>query len=161
MMQVLVMYYSRSGNTKQLAEHVASGVSQVEGVQCVLKAASEVTKEDFVASRGIIAGSPVYFGTMAAELKAVFDNFVGVRSKMENKIGAAFATSHHPNGGKETTIISIIQAFLIYGMIVAGDPLDASGHYGVASAGAPDEVTASDAAKLGKRVASLVMRMHG
>ena len=57
--------------------------------------------------------------------------------------------------------MSIIQAMLINGMIVVGDPLDASGHYGVACTGAPDEKTAQDAAKLGQRVALLVKKFRG
>ncbi len=160
-MQVLVMYCSRTGNTKKLAEAIAEGVREVEDVKCVLKPVSEITKDDFASSDGIIAGSPVYFGVMAAELKEVFDRYVGVRRKMEDKIGAAFATSADPSGGKETTMISIIQAMLIYGMIVVGDPLDASGHYGVACTGAPDQKTAANAAKLGKRVALLVKKLRG
>ncbi|MGB2696591.1 MAG: NAD(P)H-dependent oxidoreductase, partial [Candidatus Zixiibacteriota bacterium] len=115
-MQVLVMYYSRSGNTKKLAQEIARGVHKVEDVKCELKSTSEITEDDFLNSDGIIAGSPVYFGTMAAELKEVFDKFVGIRGEMEDKIGAAFATSADPSGGKETTIFSIIQAMLIYGM---------------------------------------------
>jgi NAD(P)H dehydrogenase (quinone) len=160
-MQVLIMYYSRTGNTEKLAEEIARGVREAEGVGCVLKPVSEVTKDDFLLSDGIIAGSPVYFGTMAAALKDLFDKFIGTRSQMEDKIGAAFTTSGHHTGGKETTIISIIEAFLIYGMIVVGDPLDASGHYGVACTGAPDKRTAQDAAKLGKRVALLVKKLRG
>jgi len=105
-MQVLVMYYSRTGNTKKLAEEIAKGVQQVEEVKCATKPVSEVTKDDFVNSDGIIAGSPVYFGAMAAEMKEVFDKFVGIRGEMEDKIGAAFATSGDPSGGKETTIFS-------------------------------------------------------
>jgi NAD(P)H dehydrogenase (quinone) len=50
---------------------------------------------------------------------------------------------------------------LIYGMIVVGDPMTASGHYGVACAGAPDGQAKQDAALLGKRVADLVKRLHG
>ncbi|MCK4996479.1 MAG: NAD(P)H-dependent oxidoreductase, partial [Thermoplasmatales archaeon] len=72
-MKVLVMYYSRTGNTKKLADEIVKGVQQVDEVECILKSASEVTKDDFITSDGIIAGSPVYFGTMAAELKEVFD----------------------------------------------------------------------------------------
>ena len=159
-MQILVMYYSRTGHTKKLAEEIAKGVREIQGVKCVLKTASEVKKEDFVASDGIIAGSPVYFGTMAAELKEVFDKYVGIRRKMEDKIGAAFATSADPSGGKETTIFSIIQALLIYGMIIAGDPLDATGHYGIACTGAPDKKTAANAAKLGRRVAMLAKKFR-
>ncbi len=160
-MQVLVLYYSRTGNTKKLAEEIAKGVQKVEGVKCVMKSASEVTKEDFRESDGIIAGSPVYFGTMAYPLKEVFDKFVGIRGEMEDKIGAAFATAGDPSGGKETTIFSILQAMLIYGMIVVGDPLDATGHYGVSCVGAPDKETLSNAVKMGKRVAELVKKLKG
>jgi NAD(P)H dehydrogenase (quinone) len=158
-MQVLVLYYTRTGNTKKLAEAIASGVEQVDGVKALLKKTDEVTKEDFLNSGGIIIGSPVYFGTMAAEVKKVIDDFVGLRKKMESKIGAAFATSADESGGKETTIISIIQAMLIYGMIVCGDPLNASGHYGVACTGAPDKKVSENAAKLGRRVAELVKKL--
>ena len=160
-MQVLVMYYSQTGNTRALAEYVAEGVRQVDGVSCLVKAAQEVTKQDFIESDGIIAGSPVYFGTMAAPLKAVFDTFVGIRSKMGDKVGAAFATSGDTSGGKETTILSILQAMLIYGMIIVGDPLDATGHYGVSCVGAPDSTTAANAVKMGERVAKLVKKLKG
>lgn len=158
-MKVLVMYYSRTGNTKKLADEIVKGVQQVDEVECILKSASEVTKDDFITSDGIIAGSPVYFGTMAAELKEVFDKHVGVRKQMGDKVGAAFATSGDDAGGKETTIISIIQAMLIYGMIIVGDPLDATGHYGVACTGAPDPKTTDSAIKLGKRVALLIKKL--
>jgi NAD(P)H dehydrogenase (quinone) len=160
-MQVLILYYSKTGHTKKLAEEIAKGVGEVEGVACIVRSTADVTKDDFVACDGIIAGSPVYFGTMAAELKSVFDQFVGVRRKMEDKIGAAFATSGDTSGGKETTIMSIIQAFLIYGMIIVGDPLDATGHYGVSCVGSPDKSVSLNAALLGKRVASLVKQLRG
>ena len=92
-MQVLVMYFSKTGNTKKLAEAVAQGVNEIEAVDCLIKAAADVTKEDFLSCDGIIAGSPVYFGTMAAELKDTFDRLIGTRKKMEDKVGAAFTTS--------------------------------------------------------------------
>ncbi len=126
-----------------MAEEIAKGVGEVEGIACIVKSAAAVTKDDFAAADGVIAGSPVYFGTMAAELKAVFEKCIGVRKKMEGKIGAAFATSGDPSGGKETTL----------------DPLDATGHYGVSCAGSPDKDTTFNAALLGKRVASLVKKL--
>ncbi len=159
MHQVLVMYYSRTGNTKTLAEEIGKGIEQVEGVHAIVKPVSEVTKDDFVNSAGIIAGSPVYFGAMAAELKSVFDKFVGIRNKMGDKIGAAFATSADQSGGKETTMFSIIQAMMIYGMIIVGDPLDATGHYGVSCTGKPNRDTIENAHKLGNRVAMLVVKL--
>lgn len=159
-MQVLVLYYSRSGNTRTLAEAVSQGVESVDGVRCLLRSTDEVGMKDFNESNGIIAGSPVYFGVMAAELKKVFDDFIGVRRKMENKVGAAFATGGDASGGKETTIMSIIQVMLIYGMIIAGDPMSATGHYGVACVGAPDEGTRRNGHKLGARVAQLVKKLQ-
>jgi len=158
-MQVLVMYDSRTGNTQKLAEAIGQGVAEVDGVTCLVKPVREVTTDDFVASDGIIAGSPVYFGSMTADMKEIFDKYVGIRKKMENKVGAAFATSADPSGGKETTMLSIIQAFLIYGMIIVGDPIAATGHYGVACTGRPDKKTEDNAAKLGKRVAALVKQL--
>jgi NAD(P)H dehydrogenase (quinone) len=158
-MNVLVVYYSKSKNTKKLACEIAKGVEDVDGVSCHLRSVSEVTENDFVSADGIIAGSPVYFGSMAAELKEMLDRFVVVRKKMQDTIGAAFTTSADQSGGKETTLISIIEALLIYGMIIVGDPLDAGGHYGVSCVGAPTKKDADNAFKLGKRVALLVKKI--
>ena len=80
---------------------------------------------------------------------------------MENKVGAAFATSGDPTGGKETTMMSIIQVMLIYGMIIVGDPMSATGHYGVAGVGAPDKGIGENGIKLGRRVAELARSLRG
>jgi NAD(P)H dehydrogenase (quinone) len=159
-MYVLVLYYSKTGNTRKLAELVAEGVETVPGVDVLIKSTQEVTKEDFANASGVIAGSPVYFGVMAADLKRVFDEFVVVRKQMENKVGAAFASSAFWAGGNETTLISIIQCLIIYGMVVVGDPIAASGHYGATSLGAPDEKSAGIARKLGERVAGLCKKLN-
>jgi NAD(P)H dehydrogenase (quinone) len=159
-MNILVLYFSKTGNTKKIAEEISKGIEEIKDVKSIIKSTSEITKKDFESCNGIIAGSPVYFGTMAAELKDIFDKFVGIRKKMENKIGAAFATSADNSGGKETTLISIIQAMLIYGMIIVGDPLEATGHYGVACKGYPDDMTINNARKLGKRVALLSKKLN-
>lgn len=158
-MQVLILYYSKGNNTKKLAEAIADGVSAA-GAVAVLKNTEEVRPEDFRDAAGVIAGSPVYFGIMAAQLKKIFDDFVGLRREMENKIGAAFATGNHHSGGKETTILSILQCMMIYGMIVVGDPMGASGHYGVACCKEPDEAARADGIKLGRRVAELCVRLR-
>jgi NAD(P)H dehydrogenase (quinone) len=159
-MQILVLYFSKGGNTKKLAEMIAQGVQQVDGVEVLVRRTDEVTQEDFLSSAGVIAGSPVYYGLMAAELKKVFEDFVGLRKRMEGKVGAAFATSADASGGKETTMMSIIQALLINGMVIVGDPLSATGHYGIACVREPDEQTRENAAKLGRRVAELAKKLQ-
>jgi len=160
-MQILILYHTRSGNTKKLAEAFVQGVSSVEGTEPLLKSTTGVVKEDFLASEAVIAGSPVYFGSMAAELKKVFDDFLSTRRRMEGKPGSAFATSGDLSGGKETTICSIIQAMLIYGMVIVGDPMDATGHYGTSCKGAPDEETLENARKHGKHVAEITLKLRG
>lgn len=160
-MQILVLYFSKGGNTRKLAEAIAAGVDQVDGAGALLRRTDEVSAGDFENAGGVIAGSPVYFGIMAAQLKKVFDDFVGVRRKMEGKVGAAFATSADPSGGKETTMMSIIQALLIYGMVIAGDPMSATGHFGTACVGEPDEATKENGMKLGRRVAELALKLGG
>ncbi len=159
MSKVLVVYSSKSGNTRKLAEAVTSGVKEVAGVECELKGVSEVSNADLVAADGIIIGSPVYFGSMSAEVKEMFDKSVVIRRKLEGKIGAAFATSGHHTGGKETTIFSILQAMLIHGMLIVGDPISAGGHYGVASVGSPDTDGINSGKALGKRVAEIAKRL--
>jgi NAD(P)H dehydrogenase (quinone) len=158
-MQVLVLYHSKGGNTRKLAENIASGV-EAGNAEPVVKNTAEVSKDDFLNAAGVVAGSPVYFGVMAAELKKIFDDFVSTRRQMENKVGAAFATGGHHTGGKETTMMSIIQCMMIYGMIIVGDPMDASGHYGVGCVGSPDERASDDGFKLGKRVAELCGKLN-
>jgi NAD(P)H dehydrogenase (quinone) len=160
-MKILILYYSKGGNTRRLAESIAEGVDPVDGAEAILRDTTEVTKDDFVQASAVIAGSPVYFGTMAAELKKILDDYVGLRRQMENKIGAAFTTSGDPTGGKETTMISILQAFLIYGMIIVGDPIAATGHYGTACVGAPNSIAMENGRKLGTRVAELAKKVIG
>ncbi len=154
-MNILIIYHTRTNRTEELAQEIVKGVESVPGSQVLLRKTTAVTRDEFLNADAIIAGSPVYFGTMAAELKKVFDDFVGLRKRMENKIGAAFASAGYHTGGKETTIMSILQAFLIYGMIVVGDPLSASGHYGVAFSDDLDDETRDYARQLGARVAKL------
>lgn len=134
---------------------MAKGARDVEGVEVVVKRASDVTNDDLLGIDGLVVGSPVYFGSMSAEVKEMFDRSVGIRRRLEGKVGAAFTTSGHPTGGKETTLLSILQAMLIHGMVVVGDPISAGGHYGVASVGMPNEEERRSARQLGKRVAEL------
>ncbi|NOY45978.1 MAG: flavodoxin family protein [Deltaproteobacteria bacterium] len=157
-MQILVSYSSRSGNTEKLARAVARGAEQA-GAQVVCKRASDTTKEDL--PDGIILGSPVYFGTVTAEMKDLIDRSVGARRKLRNKVGAAFTTGGHHTGGKETTLLSMLMAFLIHEMVVVGDPIETGGHYGVACLGAPSADDERAGELLGARVADVARRLKG
>jgi len=159
MKKVLISYYSKGGNTEKLAKAIAEGVNSVEGFEAVLKRAKDTTPHDMVEADGIIIGSPVYFGTMSTEVKDLIDRSVAVRRKLRDKVGAAFVTSGHVTGGKETTIFSILYAMLIHEMIIVGDPIEAGGHYGVACTGEPQENDLANARMLGERVCKVIKKM--
>ncbi len=160
MARVLVTYFSQGGNTEKLAEAVAKGVKD-EGCAVSLKAVTEVSNNDLLEADGIIVGSPVYFGSMSAEVKKMFDVSVSIRRQLKNKVGAAFTTAGHHTGGKETTILSILQAMLIHQMIIVGDPITVGGHYGAACIGKPNDKALQEAEALGKRVAEVVKMIKG
>ena len=90
---------------------------------------------DLLRADGIIIGSPTYYGCMSAKVKDLIDKSVEIHGKLEGKVGAAFTTSGGTATGAETTILSIIKAMLIHGMIVKGNPDDK--HYGLAIEEAP------------------------
>jgi NAD(P)H dehydrogenase (quinone) len=66
-MQILVLYFSKGGNTRKLAEAILKGVESVDGVNGVLKHTDDVTKEDFVSSSGILENG-IKLGQRVAKL---------------------------------------------------------------------------------------------
>jgi NAD(P)H dehydrogenase (quinone) len=157
MPRVLVTYYSRSGNTAKMAEEVAAGLREVRGLEVDLRPVDEVAPRDLLEFDGIMMGSPVYYGTMAAEVKDLIDKSVVHHGKLAGKVGGAFASSGGPGGGNETTVMDIIKALLIHGMIVQGD--SQGDHYGPIAVGAPDERSQQECKRFGRRLGELVMRL--
>ncbi|MCD6219258.1 NAD(P)H-dependent oxidoreductase [Candidatus Calescamantes bacterium] len=158
MSKVLVVYYSRTGNTEMMAREVAKGVED-EGVEVLLKKVEETTPEDFLDAEGIIIGSPTYFGLPSQKIVKLLDESVKYYGKLEGKVGGAFSTSGILGGGNETTVMGIIQMLLIHGMVIQGTTKGA--HYGAVSIGKPGKGELEVARELGKRVASLVKKLFG
>lgn len=156
MVKVLVVYYSSTGNTAKMAQAVAEGVRK-EGVEVEVKKVEETKPEDLLRPEGIIIGSPTYYGSPAAEIKKLVDESVRFHGELEGKVGGAFSSSANIGGGNETTIMDIIKAFLIHGMIVQGT--SEGDHYGPVAIGAPDKRAIAQCKKLGERVARLVRRI--
>lgn len=158
MPKVLVTYFSRSGNTKQMAELVSEG-ARIEGVDVTLKDIADTTCEDLLDADGIIVGSPTYYGLPAAEVKRLFDESVKYHGRLSGKVGGAFTSAGNIGGGNETTILAILQMMLIHGMVVQGT---ANGdHYGPVAVGTPDERIRPQCQALGRRVAELTVKVHG
>lgn len=156
MAEILVIYYSQTGNTKKMAESIVEGIKK-EGVEAVLKDVKDVTADELLRYEGIIIGSPTYYGTMAADIKRLLDESVKFHGKLDGKIGAAFSSSANVGGGNETTVLDILNAMLIHGMIIQGDPQ--GDHYGAVSVGAPDSRATRQCIRLGSRVAKLVKKI--
>ncbi len=158
MAKILVIYYSQTGNTKKMAELVAEGITK-EGVEVILKDVKSVDVDELLKYEGIIIGSPTYYGSMAAEIKKLFDESVKFHGKLEGKVGAAFSSSANVGGGNETTVLDILNAMLIHGMIIQGD--SQGDHYGAVAIGAPDNRATKQCIRLGSRVAKLVKKIYG
>lgn len=156
MVKILIVYYSKTGNTEKMAKLIREGVLS-EGVDVELKKVGDTTINDLLSSDGIIMGSPTYYGTMVAELKKLIDESVSHHGSLDGKVGAAFSSSANVGGGNETTVLDILKAMLIHGMIVQGDPR--GDHYGPVSIDAPDQRSASMCSKLGARTAKLVKKL--
>ncbi|MEM1557565.1 MAG: NAD(P)H-dependent oxidoreductase [Thermoproteota archaeon] len=156
-MRVLITYYSESGNTEKMARAVAEGAKEVKGVVTTLKRVEETSLKDLVESDVIIVGSPTYYGLMAAPVKRLLDESVKIHGKLEGKVGGAFTSSGGSATGAETALMSILQALLIHGMIIQGDPEDK--HYGAACVGKPGEKDLEQCRRLGKRLTELALRL--
>ena len=157
MAKILVVYDSKTGNTEKMAFAVAEGAEQVKGVEASIKKVDKTDLKDLLNADGIIMGSPTYYGQMSAKLKALIDESVKIHGKLEGKVGAAFTSSGGTATGAETTILSILQAMLVHGMIVQGRSDDK--HYGAAAIGSPSKKELELCKELGKRVASLVKKL--
>jgi NAD(P)H dehydrogenase (quinone) len=154
MAKILIVYDSRTGNTEKMASAVAEGAKQVKGVKVDVKKVEKATLEDLQAADGIIMGSPTYYGGMSGKLKEFIDKSVKIHGQLEGKVGAAFTSSGGTASGAETTLLSILQAMLVHGMVVQGRSDDK--HYGAAAVGSPREKDIETCKALGKKVANLV-----
>ena len=159
MAKMLICYYSRTKHTRHMAEAVADGARKVSGLQVDLKAVAQTKADELLGYDAILMGSPTYYGSMAAELKKLLDESVAFHGKLEGKVGGAFSSSANVGGGNETTVLDIINAMLIHGMVVQGN--SAGDHYGPVAIGDVDERSREQCAQLGRRAGELAVKLHG
>lgn len=157
MPQVLILYYSRSGHTAKMADLVADGVRE-SGASVTVTAVGKASVDDLLHYDGVIMGSPTYYGTMAAALKQFLDDSVKHHGKLVGKVGGAFSSSGGVAGGNETTVLDIVKALLIHGMIVPGNV--EGDHYGAVAIGAPDKRSEKQCRILGRLVGDLCLRLQ-
>lgn len=159
MANMLICYYSRTKHTEHMAAAVEQGAAEVPGVKVTRLPVDKLNAEELLGYEAIVMGSPTYYGTMAAELKRLIDESVAFHGRLAGKVGGAFASSANVGGGNETTVLDILKAMLIHGMVVPGS---AKGdHYGPVAIGDLDDRARKECRKLGRLVAELAVKLHG
>ncbi|ALM52538.1 NAD(P)H:quinone oxidoreductase [Halomonas huangheensis] len=140
---ILVLYYSRQGATRALAERIAAGITSVAGIDARIRTvppvsptceavdpeipeegAVYVSLDDLRHASGLALGSPTRFGNMAAPLKHFLDSTteLWLSGALIDKPATAFTSTSSLHGGQETTLISMLLPLLHHGMVYAGLP---------------------------------------
>lgn len=155
-MKASILYYSRTGNTKQAAELIAEGMRSVNGVEAKTFSLDAVDEAYVKESDCVILGTPVYIASMAAEVKVWLDG-PGMKLGLAGKLGGAFATANYVQGGADIAIQSIVSHMMVFGMMVYsgggayGSPVI---HLGPVGIGGKMEESAEQFTLYGRRVAT-------
>jgi len=159
MAKILVCYYSRTGNTEKMAKAIGQAAGEVPGAEVDVLPVGKVGAGDLRKYDAIAMGSPTYYGSMAAELKTLIDESVAIHGQLEGKVGGAFSSSANVGGGNETTVMDILKALLIHGMVIPG--MARGDHYGPVAIGEPDDRATAQCANMGRTLAELAVKLHG
>jgi len=160
---ILILFDSTTGNTKQMAQYVAEGANQVNGTQIKLLSVDEATHENIQWCDGLAVGSPTNMGVISWKMKKFWDDQLDdLWGQIDGKIGCAFSSSGGWGGGAELTCLSILIILMNFGFLVFGVPDYVSDgftlHYGAVVAGRPTrECEISACRKIGERLAHWVL----
>lgn len=143
MTQILVLYYSQNGSTRQLAQQIARGVESVPGAVAVLRTVPDIsalcekvkdtipeegalyaTLQDLQACDGLALGSPTHFGNMAAPLKYFLDSTTALwfSGALSGKPAGVFTSTSSLHGGHESTLLSMMLPLMHHGMLLLSLP---------------------------------------
>lgn len=143
MSYVLVLYYSRYGAVKQMAQHIARGVESITGIEARIRTvppispvceatepsipesgAPYVTLDDLRDCKGLALGSPTRFGNMAAPLKYFLDTAsnLWLAGSLVDKPATVFTSTASLHGGQESTLLSMMLPLFHLGFMVLGVP---------------------------------------
>ena len=163
---ILITYYSKTGSTTQLAKSIEKGASEGNRVRVLLKKIEETTEDDLIKADAIILGSPVYNANPAAEVLKFIEKWPFEGGKMKNKIGAVFVTGGGISSGEELVQTSLLQAMMVFGMIIVGGD-DWKSSFGASAVTAEGTYTQElnplfllKGEQLGKRVQEVVLRWN-
>jgi len=157
-LSILVLYYSRHGATRKLAELIAQGVDSVPGAEARLRTVPAVSSvaeatappipedgapyveaADLAECAGLALGSPTRFGNMASSMKYFLDGTAAewVNGTLSGKPAVVFTSTGSLHGGQEATLLSMMIPLLHHGMLVMGLPYTHPELMNTASGGSP------------------------
>lgn len=154
--EILVLYYSKKGSTKKLANYIARGINSIEGAKARIRTVPELgfeanlaqdisttnvyaTNSDLKECVGLALGSPVRFGNMASSLKYFLDNTAHewLVGNLAGKAACVFTSSGSLHGGQEACLWTMIVPLLHHGMIIVGLPYTDSALMNTKTGGTP------------------------
>lgn len=159
-MKIAIVYYSKTGNTKKVAEIIAEGANIVENVEVKCMSIEEIDNEFLMEAKTIIFGSPTITGSFSWQIKQWLDTVRTV--KFGGKLGAVFATANYVGGGAEVAELAMIAELLVKGMLVyssgvaEGQPFI---HYGPVCIQEGDEGQKERAKIFGERIAKKTVEL--
>jgi NAD(P)H dehydrogenase (quinone) len=155
---ILVLYYSRHGATRKLAEFIAQGVESVPGCDARLRTVPAVSSvaeaaepaiplsgppyvelSDLAECDGLALGSPTRFGNMASSMKYFWDGTSAqwLSGTLAGKPACVFTSTGSLHGGQESTLLSMMLPLLHHGMMIVGLPYTEAELMTTASGGTP------------------------
>jgi NAD(P)H dehydrogenase (quinone) len=158
MVSILVLYYSRNGSTRALAEQIAQGIESIPSCQAVMRTVPAVTSivqpasapvpdqgspyaqpTDLQYCDGIALGSPTRFGNMADAMKHFWDQTAGawVAGSLVGKPACVFTSTTSAHGGQEATLLSMMIPLLHHGALIVGIPYSQAALSSTSSGGSP------------------------
>lgn len=162
--KILVLFYSFTGHTAELAKYIAEGAKEIAGAQVEVKQVPELipaevfeknrnlkeakesfaqisvaTIDDLTSADGVAFGTPVHFGSFASQLKQFIDQLspVFIKGTMVGKPAAFFTSAGSMHGGEEAALISMMIPLLNLGMLPIGVPYPVQGEGSDFDAGSP------------------------
>lgn len=157
-LNILVLYYSRHGSTRQLAELIAQGIDATTGCEARLRTVPAVSTvaeatqpeipsqgapyvelKDLEECAGLAMGSPTRFGNMAAPLKYFWDgtSTQWLSGTLSGKPACVFTSTGSLHGGQESTLLSMMLPLMHHGMLLLGLPYTQPELMTTASGGSP------------------------
>jgi len=159
---ILVLYFSHSGGTANLAKEICYGVHSVSGIESKLRTVAPVSteteqtkpsvpeqgtvycdKQDLSNCAGLALGSATRFGNMASPMKHFLDTTADLwmANSLEGKPAAVFTSSNSLHGGQETTLLSMMIPLFHHGMLITGLPYSEKALKNTQTGGTPYGVT--------------------